>query len=176
MTPPGRPDVKVGAGRGDADSAARLVAGEGETGGGTQERPASQIGVETLILEPPMAGVEGVAEEKSALGAPAEEETCVSEPAGARDDGVVAAVMAQAAPENVVPVVQLPESREEFGDSRDIDPAAAASAADRIAEFTSASEEVLNTGTSEGPRPGAIVQSGVPLEFLRNEQEEEGTD
>ena len=28
-------------------------------------------------------------------------------------------------------------------------------------------------GTSEGPRHGAIIQSGVPLEFLRNEQEEE---
>jgi len=73
----------------------------------------------------------------------------------------------------VAPVVQLPESSEEYGDSRDIDPTAAASAADRIAEFTSASEEVLNAGTSEGPCPGAIIQSGVPLEFLRCEQEEE---
>ena len=72
-----------------------------------------------------------------------------------------------------MPVVQLSESSEEYGDSRDIDPAAAASSADRIAKFTSASEEVLNAGTSEGPRPGAIVQSGVPLEFLRSEQEEE---
>ena len=43
---------------------------------------------------------------------------------------------AQAAPENVVPVVQLPESSEEYGDSRDIDPATGAGAADRIAEFT----------------------------------------
>ena len=101
------------------------------------------------------------------------EETCVSEPAGSRDDGVVAAVTAQMAPENVVPLVQLLESSEEFGDSRDIDPATAASAADRIAEFTSASEEVLNAGTSEGPLHGAIIQSGVPLEFLRNEREEE---
>ena len=82
-------------------------------------------------------------------------------------------VTAQTAPENVVLVVQLPESNEEYGDSRDIDPAAAASAADRIAEFTLASEEVLNAGTSEGPRPGAIAQFGVPLEFLRSEQEEE---
>ena len=106
-------------------------------------------------------------------GAPAKEETFIPEPAGARDDGVVAAVTAQAAPENVAPVVQLPESSEEYGDSRGIDSAAAASAADRIAEFTSASGEVLNAGTSEGPRPGAIVQSGVPLEFLRSEQEEE---
>ena len=65
---------------------------------------------------------------------------------------------AQAAPENVLPVVQLPESSEEYGDSRDVDPAAAAAcAADRIAEFTSASEEILNAGTSEGPRHGAII-------------------
>ena len=81
--------------------------------------------------------------------------------------------MVQLAPENVVPVVQLPESSEEYGDSRDIDPATTAGAADRIAEFTSASEVILNAGTSEGPRHGAIIQSGVPLEFLRSEQEEE---
>ena len=62
---------------------------------------------------------------------------------------------------------------EEFGDSRDIDPAAAASAVDKIAEFTSACEEVLNAGTSEGPHHGAIIQSGVPPEFLHDEQEEE---
>ena len=82
------------------------------------------------------------------------------------------AATAQAAPENVAPVVQLPESSEEYGDSRGIDPVAAR-AADRIAEFTSASREVLNAGTSEGPCPGVIVQYGVPLEFLRSEQEEE---
>ena len=81
--------------------------------------------------------------------------------------------MAHTAPENVVPMVQLPESSDEFGDSRGIDPAAAASAADRIAEFTSASEEVRRAGMSEGPRHGAIIQFGVPLEFLRNEWEEE---
>ena len=77
------------------------------------------------------------------------------------------------APENVVPVVQLSESSDEFGDSRDINPSAAASAADRIGEFVSASEEVLSAGTSEGPRQRAIIQSGDPLEFLRNEREEE---
>ena len=82
-------------------------------------------------------------------------------------------MMAQEAPENMAPVVQLPESSEEYGDLKGIDPAAAASAADRIAEFTSASEEVLNAGTSEGPRHGVIIQFGVPLEFLCNEQEEE---
>ena len=70
-------------------------------------------------------------------------------------------------------MVQLPDSSEEFRDSRDIDPAAAASAADKIAEFTLACEEVLNEGTSEGPHHRAIIQSGVPPEFLRDEQEEE---
>ena len=72
--------------------------------------------METLVLEPPRAGVEGVVEEESAPGVPAKEENCVPEPAGARDDRVVAAVTAQAAPENVAPVVQLPESSEEYGD------------------------------------------------------------
>ena len=67
---------------GGANDATRPVAGEGEAGGGVQERLASQIGVETLVLEPPRSGVEGVAEEESAPGAPAEEETCVPEPAG----------------------------------------------------------------------------------------------
>ena len=139
---------------------------------GAQERPASQIGVETLVLEPPRAGVEGVAEE-SAPGAPAEEETCVPEPAGARDDGVVAAVTTQTAPENVVSFVELSQSSEEYEGSGEINPIAAASAADKITEFASASEEVLGAGTSEGPRHGAIIQSGVPLEFLRSEQEVE---
>ena len=112
-------------------------------------------------------------EEESAPRAPAVEETCVPEPARAGDEGVVVAAMTQTAPKNVVPVVQLPESSDEFGDSRGIDPAAAASAADRIAEFASASEDILRVGTSEGPRHGAIIQSGVPLEFLRSEQEVE---
>ena len=55
----------------------------------------------------------------------------------------------------------------------DIDPTAAASAAAHIAEFALASAEVLETGTSEGCRHGAIVPSGLPSEFLRKEQEEE---
>ena len=73
----------------------------------------------------------------------------------------------------MIPVVQLPDSSKEFRDSRDIDPAAAASAADKIAEFTSACAVVLDEGTSEGAHHGAIIQSGVPPEFLRDEQEEE---
>ena len=101
------------------------------------------------------------------------EETRVSVPAEARDEGVVAATTAQAVPKSVVPVVQLPDSSEEFRDSRDIDPAAAASAADKIAEFTSSCEEVLDEVTSEGPHHGVIIQSRVPSEFLHDEQEEE---
>jgi len=137
-----RPDVEVGAGRSDADGVAWPVAKKGASGG-AQEHPASQTEMETLVPEPPRAGVEGVAEEDSASSAPVAEETRVLVSAEAQDEGVVAAVTAQAAPENVVPVVQLPDSIEEFGDSRDIDPAAAASATDKIAEFTSVCEEVL---------------------------------
>ena len=55
----------------------------------------------------------------------------------------------------------------------DIDPAAAASTAGHIAEFASASADVLHAGTSEGAHHGAIIPSGVPSEFLRKEQEEE---
>ena len=78
-------------------------------------------------------------------------------------------VMAQAATDSMIPVVQLPDSSGEYGDSRDIDPAAAASTADKIAEFTSACAEVLDEGTSGGPQHGAIVPSVVPPEVLRNE-------
>ena len=97
------------------------------------------------------------------------EETRVLAPREAQDVGVVVVmtaptVTAQATTDSVILVVQLPDSSKEYGDSRDIDPAAAASAADRIAEFVLASEEVLSAGTSEGPRHGAII---------RNEQEEE---
>ena len=121
--------------------------------------------METLVPEPPRAGVEGVAKEESAPRAPAPEETRISVPTKAWDEGVVVAVTAQAAPESVVPVVQLPDSSEEFGDSRDIDPAAAANTDDKIAEFTFACEEVLDAGTSEGPHHGAIIHSGVPRSF-----------
>ena len=63
----------------------------------------------------------------------------------------------QAATDIAILVEQLPDSIGEYGDSRDIDPAAAASAADKIAEFTSACAEVLDEGTSEGPHHGAII-------------------
>ena len=46
-------------------------------------------------------------------------------------------------------------------------------AAGKIAEFTSACAEVLDEGTSGGPQHGAIIQSVVPPELLRNEREEE---
>ena len=73
----------------------------------------------------------------------------------------------------VTAVVELPDSSEEYGDSMDIDPAAAASAATHIAEFASASAGVLEAGASEGSHLGAIISSEVPSEFLRKEQEEE---
>ena len=99
-----RLDVEVEACRGDADSAARPVAEEGARGD-AQERPASQTEMETLVLEPTRAGVEGFAEEESAPRLPVAEETRVSVPAEARDEGVVAATTAQAAPESLMPVV-----------------------------------------------------------------------
>ena len=78
-------------------------------------------------------------------------------------------VMAQVATDIVIQVVQLPDSSGEYGDSRDIDPAAVASAADKIAEFTSACAEVLDEGTTGGPQHRAIILSVVPPELLRNE-------
>ena len=148
-------DAAGDAGRGGADDAARPVVEEGSRGG-AQERPASQAEVETLVPKPPRAGVKGVVEE-SAQRAPMVEETRVLVPAEAQDEGVVAGVTTQAAKECVILVVQLPDSSEEFGDSRDIDPAAAASTTDKIAEFTSACAEVLDDGASGGPQHGAII-------------------
>ena len=57
-----RPDIEAEVGRSGADSAAQPVAEEG-SGGGAQERPASQAEAVTLVPRPPGAGVEGVAEE-----------------------------------------------------------------------------------------------------------------
>jgi len=95
------------------------------------------------------------------------EETRVPEPARFGDDGAAAAETAQTTPKNVLPFVELPQSSEEYEDSGDINPVAAA--AGKFAEFGSASEEVIGAGTSGGPRHGAIIQSEVPLEFLRSE-------
>jgi hypothetical protein len=131
------------------------------------------VEVETLVLETLRAEVEGVAEEETALGALAVEGASVSEPTEARDEAIVAVVPAPTAQGSVVAVVELPDSSEEYGDSMDIDPAAAASAAAHIAVFASAGADVLEAGTSEGPHHGAIVLSGLPSEFLRKEQEEE---
>jgi len=113
-----RPVVEAEVGRSGADSAARPVAEEG-SGGDAQERPASQAEAETLVPGPLGARVEGVAEE-SAQRAPIVEEAHVSVPAEGQDEGVVAVMMAQtvtaqAAADNVIPVVQLPESSEEWG-------------------------------------------------------------
>jgi len=87
------------------------------------------------------------------------------------------------APENAVPVVELPLS-EEYGDSEEIDLATAASTAARIAKFILASEGALGAGTSKGgadiwlPRRSvregtwAAVKPGIPRAFDRNEQTE----
>ena len=95
-------------GRGGADDAARPVVEEG-SGGGAQERPAGQTEVETLIPEPPRAGVEGVVEE-AAQRASMVEETRVLAPGEAQDGGVVAVtaapmVTAQATTDIAIPVV-----------------------------------------------------------------------
>ena len=137
-----------------------------------QEYPADHVEEETLVLEPPRAEAEGVAEEETALRAPGVEGAPVSEPTEARDEGTVAIVPVPTAQEGAT-AVELPDSSEEYGDSMDIDPAAAVSAAAHIAEFASASAGMLEAGTSEGGYLGAIVSSGVPSEFLRKEQEEE---
>ena len=167
-----RLDIEVEAGRGGAASAARPATLE-ETGGDVQEYLASQAEAEALIPEPPRAEVESVAEEETALRAPGMEGAPVSEPTEARDEGIVMVVPVPTAQGSMVAVVELPDSSEEYGDSMDIDPAAAASATAHIAEFASASAGVLEAGTSEGPHHGAIVPSGLPSEFLRKEQEEE---
>ena len=138
-----------------------------------QEYLASQAEAEALVPEPPGAEVEIVAEEETALRAPGMEGAPVSEPTEARDEGIVVAVPVQTAQGSMMPVVQLPDSSEEYGDSMDIDPATVARAAAHIAVFASASADVLNAGTSEGPHHGAIIPSGLPSEFLCKEQEEE---
>jgi hypothetical protein len=51
--------------------------------------------------------------------------------------------MERAASEDAVPLLELPQSGEEYGDSGDINPAAAANATDQVFEFVAASEEVL---------------------------------
>jgi hypothetical protein len=130
--------IEVEAGQVDAASAARPET-EGETGGGTQEHPAGQAEEDTLVHEPPRAESEGVAEEEVVQEAPVVGGDPISEPTEARDEGTVAVVPAPTAQGSVAVVVELPESSEEYGDSMDIDPAAAASAAAHIAEFASAS-------------------------------------
>jgi len=80
------------------------------------------------------------------------------------------------APESMAPVVELLQRSEEYRYPRGIDPAAATSAADRIFEFISAFEDILGAGTFDGPSHGAdwaVVQSGVPSNFVHVEREED---
>ncbi|XP_039797487.1 serine/arginine repetitive matrix protein 1-like [Panicum virgatum] len=167
--------LDVEADEGGAGSAAQPEAG-GEAGEEAQEHTAGQREGETLAPSPPRAVVEGATNVESAPRAPAVEETRVPEPTRAGDEDAAEAATTQTAPSNTAPVVELPLSSDEYGDSRDIDPATATSSTNRIFEFISASEEILGAGTSEGPGHGAnyaIVQSEVPSRILRNKQEEE---
>jgi len=95
------------------------------------------------------------------------EETRVLAPGEAQDGGVVAVtaaptVTAQAVMDITIPVVELPDSSGEYRDSRNIDSAATASAADKIAEFTSACTEVLDEGASGGPSMGQSFSPWSP--------------
>ena len=87
---------------------------------------------------------------RSCLGAVTEDILCSWSAALSRDEGIVAVVPVLTAQEGATAVVELPDSSEEYVDSMDIDPAAAASAAAHIAEFASAGAGVLEAGTSEG--------------------------
>jgi len=77
------------------------------------------------------------------------EDTNVPEPSRVGDEDAAAAAAAQTASGNVEPVVVLLSSSEEYRSSRDLDPAAAASATNKIAEFVSASVEILGTEVYE---------------------------
>ena len=105
-----------------------------ESGGGAQEHPTDHVEVETLVLKPPRAEVEGIAEEETVQEAPVVEGATVPGPAEARDESTVAVVPVPTAQGGVTAVVELPDSSEEYGDSMDIDPAAAASAATHMSE------------------------------------------
>ena len=91
-----RPDIEVEAGQGNAASTVRPVTG-GETSGGAEERPADHVEVETLVLEPPRAEVESVAEEETSLRPPGVEGAPFSEPTEAQDEGVIVTVPVQTA-------------------------------------------------------------------------------
>ena len=119
---------------------------------------------ETLVLEPLRAEVEGVAEE-TALKAPGVEGAPVSEPTAARDEGTVAVVPVPTAQEGATAVVELPDSSEEYGDSMDIDPAAAVSAAAHIAEFASAARVCSRQGRPRVPITGRSSHLGPPRSF-----------
>ena len=147
--------IEVEAGQGDAESAAR-PATEGETSGDAQEHPAGQAAEETLIFEPSRAEGEGLAEDM-AQEAPEVEGAPISEPTEAQDEGTVAVVPMPTAQECAMAAVELPDSSEEYGDSMDIDPAAAASAAADIAEFASA-----RRGRPRGAISGRSSRPGSP--------------
>ena len=72
-----------------------------------------------------------------------------------------------------MPLVELPQRGEEYGDSGDINPTTVANTADQVFEFDAASEEVLGTQMYEelgSDDNWAIVQSGSPSDIARTEQ------
>jgi hypothetical protein len=156
---------EVGTGGGEAGSAAQPEAGEGRASGRAQEHPTGQNEEETPALEPPRVGVEGNVEEEPVPRVPVAEEDDVSEPTRVEDEEAAAAAEQMA-------VAELPSSSSEYGDSANIDPAAAASTLDKFVEFISASAETLcprmfeELGDEEHGDEGgwAIVQSMVPSE------------
>ena len=116
-------------------------------------------------------------EKESALRVPAVEETCIPEPARAGDEGAAAATMERAVPEDAVPLVELPQSGEEYGESGDINPTAAANAANQVFKFIAASKEILGTQMYEelgSDDNWAIVQSGAPSDIAHTEQGADG--
>ena len=131
-------DAEEGAGRGGADDAAwldvEIEAGRDDADSAAQ--PVAGGGAGGGAQERPAGQIEG--------------ETLALEPLRAGVEGVTEEDSALRAP--VVEETRVPEPAR-AGDEG----AAAASAADWIAEFASASWEVLNAGTSEGARHGAII-------------------
>jgi len=115
----------------------------------------------TLVFEPSRAEGEGITEDM-AQEAPGVEGAPISEPIEARDEGTVAVVPVPTAQGGVTAVVEMPNSSEEYGDSMDIDPTAAASAAAHIAEFASASAGVLEAERPRGVISGRSSRPGSP--------------
>jgi len=107
-----------------------------------------------------------------------EEEVPAPERMGARNEEAAAAVAAQTAPVNEVPVVETPEMTAPgwLEDLREVAPNVASGADGPFANIASTSEGGLGAGPSEGSSQGAnwaIIQPEVPSDFVRAEREED---